>query len=332
MFYWDKNSSGFQLENQLQAVGGVEEIFVATAYLSNEGVDILQRLIDRDSVKRKNIVVCLSTEFSDDNPSDLLIRLGKITKVRIAKGGRLFHPKFYYIKGSVGSLLIFGSSNLTGGGFDKNIEFDRICSPTADEIVEVEKFIAYCLSQTDEVEVEHIDFYKSQEAKLAELKKVKSQIARELKSFDKKDDPFTEDTYDITNFYFNFVDYQTFFSRNIAATSATVTAQRKAIQDKLLRIHSVIVEQVNTLNLYVHWDKNNITSLTFPCKYNKYIVDWMGVRYGKRRDEICFGGDTKEAYESFTKHACLQCNVNPKGFEIVLFFAVPTDAWDRKHL
>ncbi len=87
-FYWDKNSNGLQLENQLYVINDINEIFIASAYLSCDGIDILQRLVEHGSVRKENVTVCLSTEFSDDKPSELLIRLGKIAMVRIAKGDR----------------------------------------------------------------------------------------------------------------------------------------------------------------------------------------------------------------------------------------------------
>lgn len=332
MFYWDENDCGFKLEKQLQTVSNINKIFVSTAFLSNAGVDILKGLVNRNSVKRENVTVCLSTEFSDDYPSNILIELNNIAKVRIAKCERFFHPKLYYIHGSPKNLLIFGSSNFTGGGFGKNIEFDSVCNPSEEEIAQVEKFINYCFSQTDELTTSHIEFYKKQEVKLGELKKIKAQITSQLKSFDKKDDPFTEYTYDLSDFYFKFADYEAYFPRNSTLNSLKINEQRKVVQDKLLAINEIVENQIKELNLYTHWDRSNITSLNRPCIFNNYRVDWMGVRYGKRKEEVCFGGGVKEPYESFTKHACLQYNIYPTGFYIVLFFAVPNGAWDRQNL
>ena len=332
MFYWDKNSCGIDLENQLHMVDDIKEIFVASAYLSREGVEILQRFVDSKSVKKENVTVCLSAEFSDEHPADILNELNKFAGVRIAKAGRLFHPKVYCIKGETESLLIFGSSNLTGGGFAKNIEFDSIYKPTEDEIKQVDKFIDFCLSNSEKLTESHIRFYKSQEEKLLELKKIKTKIMGQLKSFDKKDDLFNEYTYDLSDFYFKFADYETFFSRNSNLNTPEIREKRKTVQDKLLAINDIIEDKVKALNLHVHWDRSNITSLTYPCGYNKFCVNWMGVRYGKSKEEIKFGGGFKVPNDSFTKHACLQFDVYPSGFEIVLFFAVRNEAWDRQNL
>ena len=332
MFYWDKSDNGFELESQLQTIHNIQEIFIATAFMSFDGVGILQRLIENNAVKKENITICLSAEFSDDRPSEILEKLDKIAMVRIAKSGRHFHPKLYYIKGEAENLLIYGSSNLTSGGYSKNIEFDRICKPSIDELNEVEKFIQYCLAQSDKLTATYIKFYKSQEEQLSELKKIKLKIAKQLKSFEKKDDPFTEDTYNLADFYFNYSDYEVFFSRNIDKYTTELDIRRKAVKEKLLKINEVVEEQVNELNLYVNGDRKHVVSLDYPSLYNGNIVNWMGVRYGKDKDEYRFGYENKSKYESFTKHACLQYVIYPEGFEIDLFFAVQDDAFDRQHL
>ncbi len=163
---------------------------------------------------------------------------------------------------------------------------------------------------------------------MCEIKRLKNKI----KTFENKDDAFTENEYDLEDFYFKYADYETFFLRNIRKNTSDLSAQRKVVKDKLMAIHNRVQEDINKLNLYAHWDKNKITSSTFPNQFNNFKVEWMGVRYGKKKEEIYFGDGFKESYESFTKHACLQFNIYDNGFELLLFFAVPNEAWDRNHL
>lgn len=331
-FYWDKDDCGTELESCLHSIKSVDKLFVATAFLSCGGVDILQRLIEQFGIEKKNITICLSADFSEEQPSEILARLVKISNVRIAKEGRFFHPKFYYLQSDAEKLLIFGSSNLTSGGFGRNIEFDMIYAPNETEIAYLEDFMKYCISKSDAVTGAYIQYYKSIEGELRILKDIKSDIAKKCSEVKKQGDPFTKHSYDLSDFYFNFEDYETFFPRNCSIYSPELDCRRKIVQKKLLKIHDRIGKQVQAFNLHAHWDKSNITSLTRPCIYNRNKVDWMGVRYGKRKEEIMFGGEAKSSYESFTKHACLQCNVYATGFQVVLFFAVPEDAVDRKYL
>ncbi len=332
-YYWDKDSNALQLEEQLNSIAGIKEIFIVSAFLSNHGVEMLKRLARRNAVPKEKVVICLSAEFSDEKPAELLQTLSQVATIRISRGDRLFHPKLYYIKGQSESILIFGSSNFTLGGFEKNIEFDNICTPTAEDIEQLEKFKAYCFSQTDILTTERIEFYKEQETALAELKKAKEEINRKLKRFVKRQDPFDEQTYDLTGYYFQFADYETFFDRNQSLSSiGAIGAQRKAVQTKLLDIHRTVERKIAPLNLYPHWEKSNTTSLTFPTVFNHNKVGWLGVRYWKREQLDFARLDKKDPFTSITKHTCLQYCISSSLFEVNLFFAVPNGSWDRASL
>ncbi len=331
-FYWDEKRCGFSLKECFGRISNIDRIFIATAFISQEGVDILQELAEKHNLGRENINLFLSSDFSDVKPADILTRLIKIAKVWIARESRMFHPKIYYMQNATEKLLVFGSSNLTGGGFGRNIEFDAIYSPNSDEDNQLNDFISYCILQSEEVTDARIRYYKSIEEDLLKLAETKTAIEKKFREFCKREDPFAESTCDLSGFYFQFEDYETFFPRNQALTSQELAQRRKNVQQKLLKIHDAVNASIGKLNIYPHWDKNNICSLTYPCAYNKHHVEWMGIRYGKRKEEVVFGGMQKASYESFTKHACLQYNVYADGFFVVLFFAVPDEAVDRKYL
>ena len=331
-FYWDEKNCGSSLKKYFDKISNVESVFIATAFISDDGVDILQELVGKFNLERENIKVVLSSDFSETKPANILTRLIKIAKVRIAKEDRMFHPKVYYMQSRTEKLLVFGSSNLTVGGFGRNIEFDAVCFPDEDERVQIDRFVSYCTSQSEEVTDAHIRYYESIEEDLLKLAETKTKIKKKCRGFYKRSDPFTEDSYDLTGFYFQFEDYETFFPRNQTLISQDLDKRRKTVQQKLLQIHDAVKDRVLAFNVYPHWEKNNICSLTYPCLYNKNCVDWMGIRYGKRREEIIFGGGQKASYESFTKYACLQYTVYADGFFVVLFFAVENEAVDRQYL
>ena len=111
--------------------------------------------------------------------------------------------------------------------------------------------------------------------------------------------------------------------------------RRKTVQDKILEINSNIYEQVKKLKIYHHWRKSNITSLITLNQYNFYRVAWMGVRYGKSKeqiDELNYGAGKGDDIFGFQKHACLQYCIASNGFEVNLFHAVKNGAVDRGYL
>lgn len=99
----------------------------------------------------------------------------------------------------------------------------------------------------------------------------------------------------------------------------------------MLDVHNTIYKNVKSLGIDCHWRKDNITSLTRPCQYNKGKVDWLGVRYGKNEQEIKIlnEGASRDEELGFQKHACIQYAIDAYGFKVNLFHSVHHDAVDR---
>jgi len=339
-FNWNENSSADELENILLSAENVKEVFIASAFLSKKGVEIIKKLVGKHKLGKVMVTVCISAEFSDDKPADLLTNLSDFASVRISKD-RVFHPKVYYIKSDTKPLLLFGSSNFTNGGFNLNIEFNKICVPTDKEIQELELFEKFCRNQTTAVTQEIIDFYKAQETELSEIRNARRKISAKLKNLGKNKQQVNFDKESLLEHEFKFEDYETFFLENQEKDSSALSKQRENVQEKLLNIHASVMPKVVDLKLVPHWSKKNITSLSLRNKFNNYKLSWMGVRYfdEKARDDIKFLHDSshKDDYNvAITKAACLQYNISSSGFQIILFFAQHNtaleDSFDRYSL
>lgn len=117
MYYWNKNASKIILEDELVCMNKVEKVYIGTVFFSSEEFRILNDIIKKNSLKKENVYVNISNEFSQDKPHELLAELCKIAQVRIFFNHK-FHSKVYLLKG-IKSKVIFGSSNFTDGGFLK---------------------------------------------------------------------------------------------------------------------------------------------------------------------------------------------------------------------
>lgn len=144
---------------------------------------------------------------------------------------------------------------------------------------------------------------------------------------------------DINNFYFTDEDYDIFASELQQERNKDLEHKRKEVQKKLLDLNDEILKEIRNsgLELYNHAKPKNITSLIFPCMYNKGKVTWIGVRYGKHPVDIKelnkFLGKTEtDTKLGFQKHACMQINVGYSGVDIGIFLAVPYGAVDRWYL
>jgi hypothetical protein len=334
-FYWHgKTENGSKLKDELLNMSSVNNIKIATAYFSNEGLAILKELKTKFSLTNNNISIYLSPEFSLDKPHELLQELLTICNTYIVYD-LAFHPKVYWLKGTT-SKLLFGSSNFTNGGFNNNIEFDSISDVSITEETKLNNFFDYCNSHSKAVDAKIIESYKNSIAEIEQLKGVSKQLKKKLYLFEKKDDPFDEDEYDLTNYYFTFEDYETLFPRFYKLNDINIRNRRVVIKNKLLGIQRKVNTELNKLNLYCHWNPKNITSLIEPNQFNHNEVTWVGVRYGKHKKEVdAFNSagilDNDDAIH-FQKHACLQYSISGSCFQINLFHAVSGGAIDRWYL
>ncbi len=331
-YYWDKSVNG-SLEKEMLCFSSINYLYIATAYISLKGIKLVKKMIEVYHLKRDNIIIYLSNEFSLDQPHVILKELVEISKVYIVEN-KLLHAKVYFFKGE-NAHLIFGSSNLTSGGFKSNLEFNCIHYPTIEEEQNIKCFFDYCKENADEVSCSLIKYYEDLSKELRDYRKMESKMKIKLKGFKKQNDEFLEDKYELDDFFFKYEDYETFFKRNSSMNNDRLSnVRRENVQRKLKDIHIKVMNEIHKLNLWEHWHPNNLTSLIYPNLTNKNRVNWMGVRYGKGEVEIKKGHlfGERDSLESFSKHACLQYNINSLSFGICLFFAVPNESIDRDYL
>lgn len=334
MFYWkQKTESGTTLEDELLSCKAVSRVLIASAFLSREGVRILQQIKSKYSLQRENITLYLSSQFSADKPHEILELLSGVCVTKILFDQN-FHPKVYYLEGKPAK-AIYGSSNFTEGGMTNNIEFDSIGAPPADEAAQIKAFFDYCDRRAKAVDAEVIQYYKDKQEEIADLRRTQRKLTSTLTGFTHQEDVFSQDDYDLGGYYFDFDDYETFFKRNRKKSDSVIKARREAVQRKMLAINSLIYPQIKKLGIEHHRSDKHITSLIIPHPVNQMSVGWLGVRYGKTPrevDELNFAKERDDDGYGFQKHGCIQYSIGSNGFDINLFLAVRHDAVDRYHL
>ena len=333
MYYWNKKTENqTTLEEELFTFDKVKEIMIGTAFFSRDGLEIIRKLANKYNLKKDRIKIFLSSEFSNNKPHELLKELDSVCTVKIIFD-RIFHSKVYLVKGINNSKLIFGSSNLTNGGFRKNIEFNSIEILENNKLESILKFFDFCEHKAILINDEIIKYYEENSKEIENLCKVQRTLKKKLNGYIKQDDALNEEELDIDKFYFNFLDYETFFIRNQTRDDIEIRERRKSVQDKMLAIHKKIYKMIKKMGIECHWRTENITSLINPCIFNKGMVGWMGIRYGKTKNEVtALNFNAEDSTIGFQKHACLQYCIIPSGFEINLFLAVKHDAIDRAYM
>ncbi len=334
MYYWKhKTEAGTTLEGEFLSCKSVSKVTIASAFLSAEGVRMLRQIKDRYLLQKEDITLFLSASFSSDKPGEILEQLSGLCNTKIIFD-HSFHAKVYLFRGNPDK-LIYGSSNFTGGGVFRNIEFDFIGTPSPDDIKSVTSFFDTCEHIAQLVDAEVVKYYKDIQSEIEELHKVQQKLSAKLSGFTHKDDPFAPDDYDIADYYFTYEDYETFFPRNQRGIGSAIADKRKRVQIKMLSIHQQIYPSIKKLGIAHHKRKENITSLIVPHPINQYSVGWLGVRYGKTPPEVDvlnMGKDKDDDIYGFQKHGCLQYSIGSEGFDINLFLAVRRGAIDRAYL
>lgn len=149
----------------------------------------------------------------------------------------------------------------------------------------------------------------------------------------------------INDFYFTNDEYDIFSKENASLGTKEIQERRNRLQEKLLQLNSELYPLIlqNNLNLSTHKSSEHITSLAYPCFFNRYRVDWLGIRYGRNARDI---QDLEEVINNipnyqrtredkrlgFQKYACLQVNICYTGVEIGIFHSVPDFAVDRMYM
>lgn len=143
-------------------------------------------------------------------------------------------------------------------------------------------------------------------------------------------------------FYFNEKDFDTFLPEKQQLRSKEVMDARKVVQQKLLDLNKEVLPRLQDkkLDLHNHYNPNNITSVIMPCDFNKYKVNWLGIRYGRSKRQLSqlnyglssYKKEDKEDLLGFQKYACMQINVSSAGVDVGMYFAVPHGSVDRDYL
>lgn len=174
-YYW----YGTKLKKEIENLNDISRIKIATAYFSEYGFDLLNHIINKNNLSKNQVLIYLSPEFSKVKPGELLEQLSQIGKVHITYDIP-FHPKVVLIEGKITDKLIFGSSNFSGGGIERNIEFDIIKSATDEDKQKLNIFFDFCNNSSKLVTNEMIHEYKDNQQVFDELRRLEREIKKKF--------------------------------------------------------------------------------------------------------------------------------------------------------
>lgn len=135
-------------------------------------------------------------------------------------------------------------------------------------------------------------------------------------------------------FYFTDEEYDVFKLEKQNSISKETRDIRDSVKEKLLKLDKELSRFIvkNGYDLHTHYNPQNTVSSTRPNVFNKGMVNWLGIRYGKSEPAIKAlneFAESKADKSGFQKYACLQLDIVDTGVDIGIYFAVPHDSIDR---
>jgi HKD family nuclease len=317
--------------DKIKEIKGISKLFIAVAFIEPAGVDWIESLVSAHKIPKNRVEIFLSTSFSSRKPSILLERLTKIANVYIVSQKKLHAKVILAIDKNKRGKLMIGSANLTWSGINSNLEMTTVFS--VDETSTIKYFFDHCRSLANIVDEDIIQKYRLLEPSLDNIPESDPIIEKITSQPFTANDPVIPDKSTLDNFYFTYEDYETLFPRNAVLNISEIKQRRKIIEQKMMSLHQRIKEFVNQLDLHEHWNDNHIVSTLSPSPFNHYSVSWVGIRYGKSRNQIERlnpGATTSDGnLYSFPKHGCIQIALYDNAFAVSFFHAVRYDSWDR---
>lgn len=318
-----------------------EEIWFAIALIKDETYDYIQESLSEHCKQNYLVGIDLPT-----NPIVLRKMKEKLKKdyfeSAIYKTDTNYHPKVYLFKLKDSYTAFVGSSNLTDGGLEDNVELNykitkqEECLSILDWFNELNKD-AYPLSEENIKEYE--DQFSSIKEIEGQLKKRKKLIKlRKPVSVTTVDNPL--DLIDFSDRYFKKEHHLAFRKDLWSKDDINAIAERERAKNRCIELHNSIFPHFRNYGLEILQPNpmpDHLISMIRqidPSKPRPLDAIWLS--YGKNADEIKMYqknvGDDQKSKQTFIHHARLQIRVDLAKIGIWLLFAKENEGglFDRK--
>ncbi len=303
------------------------EIWFAVALVKESTYDFIQNTINKDCKQNYLVGIDLPT-----NPKVLWNMQSQLKndlfEAAIYKTEYNFHPKVYLIKSNDSFTAFIGSSNLTDGGLEDNVELNyKITSQ--EDCLSILDWFNTLYKESFPLTDENILAYEEQFNSLEEIEK---ELKKKRKSFKLKKPVSTTNPLDAIDFsdrYFKKEHHLAFRKELWCDNSKEAIDERLSAKIKCEELHQSIFprfKEYGIQSLEPNPDSNHLISMIWqidPAKPRPINAMWLS--YGKSGDEIKqyqkeVGADQK-AKHTFIHHARLQLKIDFKNIGLYLLFA-----------
>ena len=304
-----------------------EHLWAAVALVKESAFDFLQTNLKTDCIQHYLVGIDLPTP-----PSVLRMLQSKQLKgafeCAIYKTSFNFHPKVYLIKIGETYTAFIGSSNLTNGGFENNIELNYKIN-NQEDCISILNWFNSLFKEGFPLSDENISAYESQ---FESVKDIEEQIKRTRKNIKlKKPNNTTHplDNIDFSDRYFKKEHHLAFRKEIEYSDKEDAIAERELTKNRCIELHDTIFPLFKDYAIGI-LQPNPMTDHLIsmirqidPTKPRAINAMWLS--YGKNEKEIKeyqkLVGPDQKAKQTFIHHARLQIRIDDKNIGIWLLFA-----------
>lgn len=316
-----------------------DQIWVAVALVKESALDFLQTNLKTDCIQHYLVGIDLPT------PPSVLKKLQSkqekgVFECAIYNSSFNFHPKVYVIKTVETYTAFIGSSNLTDGGFENNIELNYKIT-NQEDCLSILNWFNLLFKEGYPLNEENISAYESQ---FESVKDIEEQIKRTRKAVKLKKTASINSSFDEIDFsdrYFKKEHHLAFRKEHHYSDSDQSIAERESAKNKCIELHDNIFPLFKDYGIGILQPNpmpDHLISMIRQIDPTKpRAINAMWLSYGKNEKEIKeyqkLVGPDQKAKQTFIHHARLQIRIDDKNIGIWLLFAKENEGglFDREY-
>lgn len=303
------------------------EIWFAVALIKESTYDFIQDTINEDCKQNYLVGIDLPTNPKVLRNLQSMLKKG-LFEAAIYKSKFNYHPKVYLFKENDSFTAFIGSSNLTDGGLEDNVELNYKITNQEDCLSILDWFNTLCTESFPLTE-ENILGYEEQFNSLEEIEK---ELKKRRKNFKlKKPVTITNplDAIDFSDRYFKKEHHFAFRKELWTNDSKEAIDERESTKVKCEELHKSIFPRFKDYDIQIlepNPMSDHLISMIRQIDPTKpRAINAMWLSYGKSGDEIKqyqkeVGADQK-AKHTFIHHARLQLKIDFNNIGLYLLFA-----------
>lgn len=287
-----------------------KSIWIATAMISNNGWNFIQKNISQNTEQHFLIGIDLAT---DPKVFEALLDNLNIN-ARVYQTNFTFHPKVYLIQRTDNSYVAFiGSSNTTNWGLEKNVEMNFQVN-NQNECIKVLDWFNKLYKDGYIITEDFVSDYKSKFIKASFQKKVIQQDIDKISNELSKDE----------GQFFSRNHHQIFEKKYHRLENTELKILRKEVSTKFKELHKVIYPQFKDYglnDLHCHHSSRSIVSRDYFNQFSGKIINAIWLHYGKslkQLDELKNKDKSINKPHSFINNIRIQVIVPEKSIGIWL--------------